>query len=271
VNNIRKGETTKEFVIDLPFTYKKAVLAQARTSPNRPYAFIVEFHDGSRKFMKGPWKNIKQARDHVIYNEIKRRLESNYLHPIQCEVEKYDPQIIFLVCQELGKADLDNVEEKETKEDGIVEVLTYASNDVVPDPLNFLTEISKENQHIWIGMMVNYCFRWVFGLGDAARRNLMLQRSTGKIYSTDEIFLKSTSHEYIWGGKRPAKEKFELIRAFAQSGLLNEVLIEVKKWKSSLDIIRDEVAPISEDVERRIDHFLKNPEIVLDICRNEHN
>ena len=112
-------------------------------------------------------------------------------------------------------------------------------------------------------MMVNYCFRWVFGLGDAARRNLMLQRSTGKIYSTDEIFLRSSSHDDIWGGRRPAKEKFELVRAFAGSGLLNEVLIEVKRWKNSLDNIRREVAPISEEVERRIDHFLEEPEMVL--------
>ncbi len=265
MNNIRKGETTKEFVIDLPFKYKRAVLTQARTSPNRPYAFIVEFHDGSRKFMKGPFKNRKPAEDHVRYNEVKRRLESKYLHPIQCGFKKNGSQTVFLVCQELGKSDLNKVEKKETKLDGTFEVLSYASNDVVPDPLNFLTEIMEENQHIWIGMMVNYCFRWVFGLGDAAARNLMLQRSTGRIYSTDEIFLRSGSHEDIWGGKRPAKEKFELIRAFAKSGLLNDVLIEVEKWKNSLDTIRREVAPISGEVERRIDQFLKNPETILGI------
>jgi len=131
--------------------------------------------------------------------------------------------------------------------------------------LNFLREINEDNQHIWIGMMVNYCFRWVFGLGDAAARNLMLQRSTGNIYSTDEIFLKSTSHEDMWGGKRPAKEKFELIRAFAQSGLLNDVLIEVEKWRSSLDTIRLEFAQISKEVEKRIDHFLKNPKTILGV------
>ena len=253
----------KRFVVDLPFDYRRAVLTQARTSEKRPFAFIVEFHGGTRKFMKGPFKNIEPARDHVIYNEIKRRLESKYLHPIQCELKKYGPQTAFLVCEEIGKADLDKVKVNETELDGTVEVLEYASNDVVPDPLSFLTEINKENEHIWIGMMVNYCFRWVFGLGDAARRNLMLQRSTGKIYSTDEIFLRSSSHDDIWGGRRPAKEKFELVRAFAGSGLLNEVLIEVKRWKKSLDNIRREVAPISEEVERRIDHFLEEPEMVL--------
>ena len=268
MKDTREPNTTKEFVINLPFKYKRAVLTQPRTSKNRPYAFIVEFHDGSRKFMKGPFKNIEPARDHVIYNEVKRRLESKYLHPIQCELKEYGSQTVFLVCEELGKADLNKVERKETKLDGTVEVLADASNDVVPDPLNFLTEINKENEHIWIEMMVNYCFRWVFCLGDAARRNLMVQRSTGNIYSTDEIFLRSRSHEDIWGGKTPAKEKFELIRAFAESKLLNEVLIEVKKWKNSLDNIRHEVAPISEEIESRIDHFLKNPEIVLDTAKN---
>ena len=91
----------------------------------------------------------------------------------------------------------------------------------------------------------------------------MLERSTGKIYSTDEIFLRSKSHEDIWNGKKPAKEKFELIRAFAENGLLNEVLIEVKRWRNFLETIRREVAPLSEDVERRIDKFLENPEMVL--------
>jgi hypothetical protein len=252
-----------KFIINLPFKYKTAVLTQARTSKNRPFAFIVEFQDGSRKFVKGPFKNIEPARDHVIYNEVKRRLESKYLHPIQCQVIEFGPQTAFLVCQELGKADLNEVEKKETKLDGTFAVLSYALNDVVPDPLSFLTEIREENQRIWIALMVNYCFRWVFGLGDAAGRNLMLERSTGKIYSTDEIFLRSNSHEDIWGGKRPAREKFELIRAFAENGLLMEVLSEVKKWKNCLDTIRREVAPISEEVERRIDRFLEDPEKIL--------
>lgn len=261
--NIRRGNSTRGFIVDLPFEYKRALLTQARTRRDWPFAFIVEFPDGSRKFMKGPFKNISQAQDHITYNEVKRRLESKYLHPIQCEMREYGSQRLFLVCQELGKADLNNVEKKETKLDGTFEVLSCASNDAVPDPLNFLTGINKENQHIWIGMMVNYCFRWVFGLGDAAGRNLMLERSTGKIYSTDEIFLRASSHEDIWGGKKPAKEKFELIRTFAKSGLLNEVLVEVKRWRNSLDTIRREVAPISEEVERRIDQFLENPEMVL--------
>ena len=264
VKNIKKGNTRKQFIIQLPFEYKKAVLTQARTSPNRPYAFIVEFNDGSRKFMKGPFKNIEPALDHIRYNDVKSKLESEYLHPIQCEVIGDKSHPVFLICDELGKADLNKVEERKTELDGTVEVLVYdASNDVVPDPLNFLTEIKKENQYIWIGIMVNYCFRWVFGIGDNAGRNLMLERSTGKIYSTDEILLRSGSHKDIWGGKKPKKEKFELIRVFAESELLNEVLVEVERWKGSLDKIRREVLLISEEVEERIDKFLENPEIVL--------
>ena len=54
------------FIIQLPFEYKKAVLTQARTSPNKPYAFIVEFNDGSRKFIKGPFKSVEAAQGHVI-------------------------------------------------------------------------------------------------------------------------------------------------------------------------------------------------------------
>jgi hypothetical protein len=267
VKNIRKGNNTKQFIIQLPFEYKKAVLTQARTSPNKPYAFIVEFNGGSRKFMKGPFKNDSLAYGHCICNEVKRRLGSKYLHPIECKTVSYGDNPVFLECEELGKADLNKVEERKTELDGTVEVLVYdKSNDVVPDPLKFLTEINKENQHIWIGMMVNYCFRWVFGLGDNAGRNLMLERSTGKIYSTDEILLRSGSHKHIWGngnGRRPKKEKFELIRAFAETELLNEVLVEVEKWKDSLDKIRREVVPLFKEVERRIDKVLENPEIVL--------
>ena len=79
----------KKFIIQLPFGYKKAVLTQARTSTNRPYAFIVEFNDGSRKFMKGPFKSVESSLGHVICNEVKRRLASKYLRPIQCEVKEY--------------------------------------------------------------------------------------------------------------------------------------------------------------------------------------
>lgn len=268
VKKIQEEKTTNALPVNLPFKYKKAILTQARTSRNRPFAFIVEFHDGSRKFMKGPFNNIEPAQDHVIYNEIKKRLNSNYLHPIKCALENYGPQLIFLSCQEIGKADLDNVEEKETRLDGTFVVLSYESNDVVPDPLNFLIEINKENQQIWIEMIVNYCFRWIFGLGDAAPRNLMLEKSTGKIYSTDEIFLRSNSHEDIWGGKRPAKEKFELIKTFIESNLLNEVLREVEGWKNSINSIRREFAQISEDVEKRMGHFLSNPMKVLGVTED---
>jgi len=91
--SIREGTKTKKFVIDLPFEYKRAVLTQARTSEKRPFAFIVEFRDGSRKFIKGPFGNIEPARDHLIFNEVKRRLESRYLHPLKCEVIEFGPQI----------------------------------------------------------------------------------------------------------------------------------------------------------------------------------
>ena len=83
------------FLIKLPFDYAKAVLTQARTSKNRPYAFIVEFKDGSRKFMKGPFKDTKGALGHLICNDVKRKLESTYLHPIQCEIVEYGPGLIF--------------------------------------------------------------------------------------------------------------------------------------------------------------------------------
>jgi hypothetical protein len=259
-----KGSATKEFVIDLPFPYKKAVLTQARTSRNRQFTFIVEFPDGSRKFVKGPFKDRQPAEDHVRYNEIKRALESKYLHPIECEVREYgSPKVAYLVCQELGTADLNDVEEKETELDGALHVLVYSSNDVVPDPLSVLTEVNEENQAIWIEFMVNYSFRWVFGVGDNAGRNLMLEKSTGRIYSTDEIFLKSSTHEDIWGGKRPARKKFELVRAFAESELLDEVVIEVKRWKGILGKTCHEGGRFSEDVVKRINRFVENPKLVL--------
>ena len=85
---MKSYKTDNEFIIQLPFDYKKAVLTQARTSPNRPYAFIVEFNDGSRKFMKGPFKSAEKAQGHVICNEVKRRLASKYLSSIQCEIKE---------------------------------------------------------------------------------------------------------------------------------------------------------------------------------------
>ena len=114
--------------------------------------------------------------------------------------------------------------------------------------------------------MVNYCFRWISGIGDTARRNLMLQKSTGKIYSTDETGIENGSHEKIWGGKKPNKETFKLVRAFVGSRKLNEVLIEVKRWKGHLDFIRREVVSLSKEVDKgRMDRLLNNTKIVFDI------
>jgi len=266
MQNIKNLKNKKGFIIQLPFDHKKAVLTQARTSSNRPYAFIVEFNDGSRKFMKGPFKSAELAHGHVVCNEVKRRLASKYLHPIQCEVKEYGAHLIFIECEEIGEADLHKVNDKETKlESGIFEVLEYGSNDVVPDPFAFLTGIDNKNRGIWIEVMANYCFRWVFGIGDIARRNLMLERSAGKIYSTDETGIESVIHENIWGGKKPDKETFKLVRAFTVSRHLNEVLIEVKRWKEPLDLIRREVVPLSREVEGRIDKLLNDPKIVFNI------
>ena len=108
-----------------PFHHKKAVLTQARTSPNRPYAFIVEFNDGSRKFIKGPFKNVEIAKGHLICNELKRRLSSKYLHPVQCEVKEYGANQVFFECEEIGKADLSKVTLKYTKLDRYILVLDY--------------------------------------------------------------------------------------------------------------------------------------------------
>ena len=93
------------FLISYRSITRRRFLTQARTSKTRPYAFIVEFKDGSRKFVKGPFKNTKGALDHVICNDVKRKLESTYLHPIQCEIKNYGPNSIFLECEELGRAD----------------------------------------------------------------------------------------------------------------------------------------------------------------------
>ncbi len=266
MKNIEKHKTVKEFIISLPFEYKKAVLTQARTSRNRPYAFIVAFYDGNRKFMKGPFKNVESAQGHVICNEVKRRLASKYLHPIHCKVKEYGAHLVFLECEELGKADLNKAIYKRTKlEDDIFEVLTYDSNDVVPDPFTILTEFNSQNRGVWIELMVNYCFRWVFGIGDAARRNLMLQRSSGKIYSTDETGIGTVNHGNIWGGKKPDRNTFKLIRAFTGSVHLQKVLNEVERWKAYIDPIRREIVPLSKEVEGSIDKLLKEPKRVFDI------
>lgn len=266
MKNIKNHKNVKEFIIQLPFDYKKAVLTQARTSPHRPYAFIVEFNNGSRNFIKGPFKNAESAQGHVICNEVKRRLGSKYLHPIQCEVKSYGVHLIFVECEEIGRADLNKITDKRTKLEGdIFGVLEYSSNDVVPDPLAYLTRINDKNCRIWIEVMVNYCFRWVFGIGDTARRNLMLQRSSGKIYSTDETGIETVSHENIWGGKKPDKKVFKLVSAFLRSGDFNEVLIEVKRWRASLDLICREVVPLSREVEGRIEKLSNDPKKVFDI------
>jgi len=91
----------------------------------------------------------------------------------------------------------------------------------------------------------------------------MLNRTTDKIYSTDETGTESDRNEDFWGGKKPDKEKFKLISAFIASETLDEVLIEVKKWKSCLDFIHRDVVPLSEKVERRIDKLLNSPRTVL--------
>ena len=131
------------------------MLTQARTSKNRPYAFIVELNDGGRKFMKGPFKSVEAAQGHVICNEVKLRLASKYLLPIQCEIKVYGDQLVFLDCEEIGKADLDEVAEKRTKlEGGNFEVLNYESNDVVPDPLSSLTEINEKNRDVWLVLQI---------------------------------------------------------------------------------------------------------------------
>jgi hypothetical protein len=268
LKNIKNHKNVKEFILQLPFDYKKAVMTQLRTHRYRPYAFIVEFKDGSRKFMKGPFKSAEHAHGHVVCNEVKRRLASKYLHPIQCEIKEYGAHLVFLECDELGKADLDKTTKKPTKLEGDiseVEVLDYVSNDFIPDPFTDLTGIDNKDRDVWIEVMVNYCFRWVFGIGDTARRNLMLQKSTGKIYSTDETGIENVSHEKIWGGKKPGEKVFKLIKEFIETRHLNEVLIEVNRWKKSLDLIRREVVPLSKEVEGRIDKLLNNPIIVFDI------
>jgi hypothetical protein len=266
LKNIKNHKNVKEFILQLPFDYKKAVMTQLRTHRYRPYAFIVEFKDGSRKFMKGPFKSAEHAHGHVVCNEVKRRLASKYLHPIQCEIKEYGAHLVFLECEELGVADLDKVTDKWTELEGDnFEILDYDSNDFIPDPFVELKEINDKNRGVWIEVIVNYCFRWVFGIGDAARRNLMYQRSTGKTYSTDETGIETVSHETIWGGKKPDKETFKLVRAFVLSSHLNEVLIEVRRWKGSLDLIRREVVPLSKEVEVRIDKLLNNPIMVFDV------
>ena len=255
-----------EFLIQLPFEYEKAVLTQARTNKLKPYTFIVEFKDKSRKFMKGPFKDKKGALDHLKCNEIKRKLESKYLHPIQCEIVEYGPDLIFLECEELGKADLNDVIVRKTDvESRPFTVLNYHSNDIVPNPFKYLTEINPQNMEIWTAVMANYCFRWIFGIRDTASRNLVLQKSTGKIYSVDETGIQPGQHEIIWGGKKPNADAFQLIGDFVKSRHFEAVLEEVDRWKGYLDLLSSEVGPLLAEIEGRIDKLLNDPMKVFDV------
>ena len=259
-----RRKINSNFIIDLPFAHKRAVLTQARTHKDGVCPFIAEFDDGSRRFIKGPYKEHQGALKHVVCNEIKKILRSEYLHPIDCEVREYG-DVYYLVCEELGTANLSNTEAVETKMDGMFEVLKYNSNnDLVPNPFKYLNEINDENKDAWVQIVVNYCFRWIFGIGDAAKRNLMLQRSTGKIYSTDEASIDSVEHVSIWNNQSPGKEVLSLVREFAEDEeLMNIVINEVRRWKSHLRVICEEFSLNPANIEKRIDKFLQNPERVL--------
>jgi hypothetical protein len=93
----------------------------------------------------------------------------------------------------------------------------------------------------------------------------MLEKSTGKIYSIDETGIEHVDHDKIWGGKRPGKDFFPLVQAFAGSVDFKKVLIEVARWKTCLDPIQQQVVPLSAGVGKRIDRFLSDPKSVLDI------
>jgi hypothetical protein len=193
-------------------------------------------------------------------------LKSSYLHPIQCEIKIYGDNSVYLECEELGKANLQNVAEKTTElENDSFVVLEYDSNGFVPDPFIMLKDINNNNCGVWVEVLVNYSFRWVFGIADTARRNLMLQRSTGKIYSTDETGVENVNHVNIWGGKKPDKETFNLIRKFVTSSYFDSVLSEVGRWREYLPNICQEIIPLSVLVEGRIDRMLKNPIAVFDV------
>ena len=253
------------FIIDLPFKYKKAVLTQAATHNDGIYTFIVEFHDGNRKFIKGPYKKREKAEKPFICNEIKKRLNSVHLHPIECEIRKYDKNIFFLVCEELGVANLDNRVWHKTKMDGTFEMLKYdVNNDFVSEPFKHIKAINKKNNNTWVQIIVNYCFRWSFGIGDASPRNLMLQRSTGKIYSIDEASIDAVNHESIWNKKNPGKETIGLVRKFVDDEKSLAIVIdEVSRWKHCLKDICDEFNLNALNIETRIDKFLRDPGKVL--------
>ena len=267
---MRIQDPNNRFIITLPFPYRKAVLTQARTHKDGICPFIIEFNDGSRKFMKGPYRELEKAKKPVICNEIKRMLLSDFLHPIECEIREYDTGEFFLVCEELGKADLDNIEKAETKMDGIFEVLKYGfDRDFVSNPFEYNMEINEKNKNVWVQIIVNYCFRWVFGIGDPARRNLMLQRSAGKIFSVDEASIDSVEHKSIWNNRSPGKDVNSLVQQFVKDEeLLKIVIDEVRRWRLILRGICFDFGLNSINIEKRIDNFLHYPERVLVFVSN---
>lgn len=178
----------------------------------------------------------------------------------------YSHNLVFLECEELGKADLNEVTDKKTTlEDHVFSVLKYDSNDFVPDPFAYLIGINHKNSGIWIEVMVNYCFRWVFGIKDSARRNFMLQRSTGNIYSVDETGIEIVNHQIVWNGKKPNEKVFKLISTFLRSKHLVDILTEVERWKNNLDHISNKIVPLSVHVEGRINNLVNHPIKVFDI------
>ena len=118
---------------------------------------------------------------------------------------------------------------------------------------------------IWTAVMANYCFRWIFGIRDTASRNLVLQKSTGKIYSVDETGIQPGQHEIIWGGKKPNADAFQLIGNFVKSRHFEAVLQEVDRWKRYLDLLSSEVGPLLAEIEGRIDKLLNDPIKVFDV------
>ena len=113
--------------------------------------------------------------------------------------------------------------------------------------------------------MMNYCFRWVFRIRDTASRNLVLQKSTGKIYSVDETGIQPGQHDIIWGGKKPEGNVFRLISDFVKSDNLKLVLIEVGRWKQYLDQLSGEIGSLSAEIEGRIDKLVNDPIGVFDV------
>ena len=144
-------------------------------------------------------------------------------------------------------------------------VLNYHSNDIVPNPFNYLTEIKPQNIETWTAVIVNYCFRWIFGIRDTASRNLVLQKSTGKIYSVDETGIQPGKHEIIWGGNKPKANTFQLIDDFVKSRHFEAVLQEVDRWKQYMDLLSSEVGPQSAEIEGRIDKLLNDHIVVFDV------